>query len=349
MIMNEILTDDDPNVCAWLRELVAVGLIEGEVREKAIQEITAEEVQGRTVHYFAGIGGWPFALRLAGWPTSRPVWTASCPCQPFSEAGKRKGEADERHLWPVLFRLIRDCRPPTLFGEQVAGRDGFRWLTRVRADLEAEGYAVGCADLPAGSVGSPQRRQRLFFVANCDGSGLQEWPKQSTRKECETIERSGVAGTVASASESRFEGSKVGRTNRDAKKERGGSRKSERSCIAGTVGGTEGIKGRLPTERKERSEDVELGRASQACPWSSSQPILCTDGKYRRVPESSLQLVADGLPCDLDVLRLACDGWPKTAAKIKGRSAILRGAGNAIVPQVAAVFVRAAMEIVDNQ
>jgi DNA (cytosine-5)-methyltransferase 1 len=59
-------------------------------------------------HFFAGIGVWSYALRLAGWPDDRPVWTGSCPCQPFSAAGKGAGFADERHLWPAWHHLIRE-------------------------------------------------------------------------------------------------------------------------------------------------------------------------------------------------------------------------------------------------
>ena len=98
-------------------------------------------------HFFAGIGGWSLALRLAGWPEDREVWTGSCPCQPFSCGGLRKGHADERHLWPAFYKLINLGKPSAIFGEQVASKDGREWLCGVRADLEGIGYAVGAADL----------------------------------------------------------------------------------------------------------------------------------------------------------------------------------------------------------
>ena len=122
----------------------------------------------RTVpHFFAGIGGWPPRPRpRPGWPREREVWTASLPCQPISVAGKREGAEDERHLWPVFYRFVRERRPAVIFGEQVASKDGREWLAAVRADLEAIGYAVGAACLPACSVGAPHRRYRLFWVAH---------------------------------------------------------------------------------------------------------------------------------------------------------------------------------------
>ena len=96
------------------------------------------------------------------------MWTGSCPCQPFSAAGKGLGDQDPRHLWPEWYRLIRECRPDTVFGEQVAGAIGHGWLDRVSADLEAEGYAVGASVLGAHSVGAPHLRQRLYFVADAE-------------------------------------------------------------------------------------------------------------------------------------------------------------------------------------
>lgn len=163
----DFYNDNDRVAAEWMRELIREKhLPNGVVDERSIKEIEGAELRRfRRVHLFAGIGGWAYALRLAGWPATRPVWTGSCPCQPFSAAGKRRGEADERHLWPVFLRLVRQCNPPAIFGEQVASGDGYQWLARVRDDLEEAGYAVGCADLPACCAGSPIIRQRLWWVA----------------------------------------------------------------------------------------------------------------------------------------------------------------------------------------
>lgn len=139
----------DPAAAAWLRQLIAEGLIPpGDVDERSITEIKPHELSKYTqCHFFAGIGGWSLALQLAGWPTERPVWTGSCPCQPFSVAGKGKGSDDERHLWPAFFNLIDQCRPDTVFGEQVESAIGHGWLDGIRADLEGEAYAVGAVVL----------------------------------------------------------------------------------------------------------------------------------------------------------------------------------------------------------
>jgi DNA (cytosine-5)-methyltransferase 1 len=161
---------------AWLRELIEDGqIVPGDIDERDIQKIDAEELRDYTqVHLFAGIGGWSHALRLAGWPDDRPVWTGSCPCQPYSVAGKRQGKNDPRHLWPDMFRLIRQRRPVTVFGEQVVPAVSHGWLDGVFDDLENEGYTCGAAVLGAHSVGAPHMRQRLFWVANADGSGFRE-------------------------------------------------------------------------------------------------------------------------------------------------------------------------------
>ena len=165
----------DKYAAAWLRELIKQGLIaHGEVDERSIVDVQPSDLRGfDQCHFFAGIGGWSYALRLANWPDHRPVWTGSCPCQPFSVAGQQRGSEDERHLWPAWFRLIGECRPPTIFGEQVAGAAGLAWLDHVLADLESEGYAAASADLPACSVGAPHRRQRLWFVADSGSQNVE--------------------------------------------------------------------------------------------------------------------------------------------------------------------------------
>jgi len=164
--------EHDPFAAAWLRELIADGQIApGDVDERSIADVTPADLVGYSqCHFFAGIGGWSLALRIAGWPDDQPVWTGSCPCQPFSAAGKGGGMADDRHLWPVWFRLIRECRPGVVFGEQVEAAIRHGWLDLVCDDLESEGYAVGAVGLPAASVGAPHIRQRLWFVADAGGT-----------------------------------------------------------------------------------------------------------------------------------------------------------------------------------
>lgn len=154
----------------WVdRQIEEQLLPSGRIDTRSIEHVSAGDVAGRTAHFFAGMGVWAAALRLAGVPDESAVWTGSCPCQPFSDMGPKTGEDDDRHLWPVWCKLIDQCRPAIVFGEQVATRAGRAWFARVRSDLEALGYAVGCADLCAASVGAPQRRQRLFWVA-CSNS-----------------------------------------------------------------------------------------------------------------------------------------------------------------------------------
>ena len=83
--------------------------------------------------------------------------------------------ADERHLWPHWFHLIEECRPSTVFGEQVASKDGLGWIDLVQADMEGADYALGAFDLCSASFGAPHIRQRLWFVADTDNPRSQGW------------------------------------------------------------------------------------------------------------------------------------------------------------------------------
>ena len=183
---------------AWLRGLIAAGLIaDGEVDERSIEDVLPDELDGfAQCHFFAGIGGWSAALRLAGWPDGKPVWTGSCPCQSFSAAGRRKGFADERHLWPAWYHLIEQCRPPVIFGEQVASKDALAWLDLVCADLEGAGYAVGATDLCAAGVGAPHIRQRLWFVANSVRVGRSGRCDGDTARGCGQIQIEGRSSSI---------------------------------------------------------------------------------------------------------------------------------------------------------
>lgn len=299
--------EHDPLAAAWLRELYPGATVD----ERSIADVRGADCdQHDHVALFAGIGGWQYALELAEWNSARPVWTGSCPCQPFSVAGKGRGVADERHLWPEMRRLIEECCPPVVFGEQVASRAGREWLAGVRADLEALGYAVGCADLCAASVGAPHIRQRLFWVANADqGSatcGLAHAEHAERRAEYQVDRRS------------------HGRTRL------GGGR------------ATRGMGNSDLSRSQGRSLDARE-HADERAPWSPMSVIECADGKARRV-EPRIQPLVAGLPRAM--VRGSDPNAPIDAnATAEARTMRLRGYGNAIVPQLAATFIRAFLDI----
>jgi len=156
----------DPFCAQWLRNLITAGHIApGAVDNRSITDVQPEDVaEYDQCHFFAGIGVWSRALRGAGWADDRPVWTGSCPCQPFSAAGKQKGFDDERHLWPIWHRLIDGCRPPIAVGEQIAGGDGPGWFDGVSSDMEEAGYTGGAVDICSAGFGGSHIRQRLYWV-----------------------------------------------------------------------------------------------------------------------------------------------------------------------------------------
>lgn len=323
----------DPHAAAWLQGLIDENLIPpGHVDTRSITEISPSDLDGYTqCHFFAGIGGWPLALQLAGVPSTRPLWTGSCPCQPFSVAGEGKGIEDERHLWPVFFALIRDCNPPLVFGEQVASaavlgssskpsQRGFGkavqpvWLDGVFADLESASYACGASDIPAAGVGAPHIRQRVwwgaFRLADSLKSGLEghagngDHGSQSGRfgeEPARSVAKGGEPERLADFERERLEGRRC--SKRDQQRE---IRQAEPFHIS-------------PEENNH---------------WGNSYFHPCRDGKYRRVPvEPGLFPLADGLSY-------------RVARRRTVRPLLLRGAGNAIVPEVGAEFVKAFMTIV---
>ena len=303
----------DASAATWLRELVKAGCIAaGDVDERSIADVRASDLKGYDqCHFFAGISGWSYALRLAGWPDDRPVWTGSVPCQPFSSAGKRKGTADSRHLWPEFYRLIGECRPAVVFGEQVEAAIRLGWLDGVFADLEGIDYACGAAVLPAAGVGAPHIRHRIWWVADADWrTGQRSQPRAVVRVDAGQDEQ--IIGGLADAErvppgmrEQGIEGQ--ARLGRD--------RLADDGADSG-LGNTEGA-GAMPAEQQG-----QLCGAQQAGFWGDFDFVYCRDGKARRVEPGTFPL-AHGIPARV------------------GR---LRGYGNAIVPQVAADFIRAYLE-----
>ena len=256
----------DPFAAAWLRELIKAGVIpKGDVDERSITELSAKDLTGYTqCHFFAGIGGWSHALQLAGWPNDRPVWTGSCPCQPFSSAGKQKGKEDDRHLWPVWFNLIRQSKPSVVFGEQVSAAIRHNWWDDVADDLEGEGYTTRAEIRPACSVGAPHKRDRLWFVAHAEG----ERSGRASGSGCETTGRSAARN-----------GLQLGRTS------------DERGNVAD------------PNNQGPQGWAIHTECANQLPAWSSGvEWINCPDGK-QRIAEPGIPLLAHGVSNRVGKLR----------------------------------------------
>lgn len=336
----------DPKTAAWLRELIKAGAIpDGHVDERSIVDVQPGDLKGYTqCHFFAGIGGWSYALQLAGWPSDRPVWSGSCPCQPFSTAGKGLAQADERHLWPVFFNLIKECRPKHVFGEQVASAIGKGWLDGVSADLESEGYACGATVLGAHSVGTPHIRQRLYWVA--DSSGERHNRIDSLLRQEEAGRHTGSFSKTSGCGEAggMDDPRGNGTSERGIQAIKGGDREDD--GLLGATGtpsvwtdsdpmqdnygmantmccGQSGQRVLGQPSDSEAQEDRQVNRAVDAS-WSDFNFVACRDGKTRRVPtEPSFSPLAHGVPA---------------------RVVRLRGYGNAIVPQCAAEFIAAFIE-----
>ncbi|MGO7452003.1 DNA cytosine methyltransferase [Rhizobium ruizarguesonis] len=183
--MTAYYNEISPYHAQWLRNLISANLIApGDVDERSIADVHPDDLKGYAqCHFFAGIGGWSRALRLAGWSDDRHVWTGSCPCQPFSSIGARKGFDDERHLWPEFKRLIQERRPAVIFGEQSA--NAAEWLRLVRSDLEAMDFAVGAIPIQAASAGADVLGDRFWFVASTDVTELCGEPPARKQQELE--------------------------------------------------------------------------------------------------------------------------------------------------------------------
>lgn len=308
----------DKKKCAALKQLIIDGHISaGDVDDRPIQEVQPEELKDYDrCHFFAGIGLWDYALQLAGWEEDCPVWTGSCPCQPFSTAGRQAGKADDRHLWPEWERLIKECRPPAIFGEQVASAITKGWLDDVYQGLEAEGYAVGSAVLPASAIGAPHRRERLYFVGHSNNE--QQRPASSHEKRFANNCRSGKGCNVADAYSYR------GRKEQEC--ERRGSDSPEYRNDGKADGGSMAHSERQGPQRYSRDGEgiYQQGweqEKQNGSAWEGGVWIDCPDGKQRLV-EPTIPLLAHGYP---------------------ERVGVIHCAGDAIVAQLASQFIKASM------
>jgi DNA (cytosine-5)-methyltransferase 1 len=330
--MNAYYNENDPFAAAWLRNLIARNLIApGHVDERSIVDVRPSDLAGfRQCHFFAGIGGWSHALRRAGWRDDRAVWTGSCPCQPFSQAGQGKGIADERHLWPAFFHLIGECRPLVVLGEQVANPAGLAWLDLVQSDLEATDYAVGAVDICAAGIGAPHIRQRLYWMAHADelvgGQGRSDIGGLALGGDARSRPGFGSGGGAGVMAHGDGNG-------RDQEGE-GGRASGHDGALGNGPACVMGNSERAGLAFGPLADDVERALRVQGATFGASEPlrgfwrgadwIWCRDGKYRPVESGTFPL-ANGAPARV------------------GR---LRGYGNAIVAPLAQAFIEAVMDVI---
>ncbi|MGH8083454.1 MAG: DNA cytosine methyltransferase [Lysobacter sp.] len=342
MIRPAYYNENDPYLCDWLRNLITAGLIPaGDVDDRDIRSVSADDLRGYgQCHFFAGVGGFAYACRLAGWPDDEAIWTGGFPCQPFSVAGRQRAQADDRHLWPELRRLIASARPAAFLGENVAGLVALA-LDGVLSDLEAEGYASRAVVVPACAVNAPHRRDRVWIVGRrladaadaerrSRGAGGNDADRENPGWE-EAHHRTRVSGEMGVADR---DGERRGEARRlcgraaqwpagggeggleHAARERRGEGQSGttlRQWSDATATGAGGLGDAYDAGSQRRIEHWQ--RTGQWDAWATSRTLA-----GRRVPESGIRLLAHGIP---------------------GRIPRLRAAGNAIVPQVAAEILRA--------
>jgi len=331
----------EPYPSQWMRNLIDGGHIaSGVVDERSIVDVQPEDIGDGQAHFFAGVGVWSYALRLAGVPDEASIWTGSCPCQPFSTAGNGRGADDERHLWPEFFRLISQRRPAIVFGEQVASSDGRAWLAAVRADLETLGYAVGASDLCAAGAGSDHARQRLFWVAYAVRTGRTEgWPISGGGQ---ASGRSGSGGGLGDAD--RIDSGRNGGAGARAKAAGSGEGRSDRR-LSDLAGAPDRDGGRM-------------GDAYHARPQGHGGSLAVNDPEGRHAAERHNPSPGFQLPpverwwveCDDPVrgrlIRPAEPGTFPLAHGAASRVGRLRAYGNAINARVAAAFIRAALDAI---
>lgn len=342
----------DPDAAAWLEELIRQGHIApGQVDTRSIEDVRPDDLRGFTqCHFFAGIGVWSYALRRAGWPDDRPVWTGSAPCQPFSAAGKGAAFDDERHLWPAFHHLIKVGRPPSLFGEQVASSVVDDWIDLVHADLEALGYAFGSVPFPSAGVGAPHIRDRNYWVAHAKGIRRADGPpvpgssgsvlaaaepqfRTGDRCAIGGVEYPGGARGTAGLSAAAGRHQRVSGITDDAGGELLGAGFGSEISGAGDGGVADASGIGLPQRAAPRSGYADQGNrhdddSALVRPgptngyWADADWLGCRDGKWRPVEPGTFPLV-DGAA---------------------GRVVRLRGYGNAINAEAAQAWIETVME-----
>ena len=230
------------------------------------------------------------------------------PCQPFSQAGQRRGSDDDRHLWPEMLRVIREVQPTWVIGENVIGLETMG-LEHCVSDLEGDGFAVQVFDIPACGVGAPHRRHRLWIVAyserNAGRRNGQGWG--SLRRNTEPS-RNGAEGPDLHPN---------------------GNSEPARSV--------NGEMAELQSSPDANAERLPQSEPQPETERTKSRTVKRTraTGENGRDAESRVRRGDDGLSFRMDGIS------PVTSERIPDRVARLKALGNAVVPQIPEMIGRA--------
>ena len=324
--MTAYYNEFDPYCAQWLRNLIDAGHIPfGDVDERSITEIDPDEIKEYDQwHFFAGLGGWGYAARLAGIGETSGVLTGSPPCQPFSSAGKRQGYADERHLAPVWLDLVAALRPAWVFGEQVAAAiNKDNWLDDLLNELEKQGYATGAIVLPACGVGAPHIRQRLWVTARlsdsndsqCKGTRL---PSRVESQNARPWDSGALIGLADAADNGHLAAENRG-SIREKQKE-GRVQQSERACSHGGMADTKSTRAGENQQGlwKEHGNGCKNGRLADTD--ALRQPRK-RGGSATQSQRASEREQAGGMADATDNGHLAADGLRETVESPKPEGA----------------------------
>jgi DNA (cytosine-5)-methyltransferase 1 len=264
------------------------------------------------------------------------ILTGGFPCQPYSVAGKQKGTADDRYLWPEMFRVIKEVQPTFVIAENVRGiiniQDGMVFET-VCSDLESEGFEIQTFIIPAAGVGAPHKRERVWIVGYSKHNGSlttkikrgdnkiddRTEERKNTTLEPERAGRSRDNETMENTRRKLHERSSVGEKNEDeARKENANKFERSSSESASNVANT---KSEQSISKYYREQPGETSEQEQIKSRGSSSWTL---REANWLSEPNVGRVVNGVP---------------------GRAHRLRGLGNAIVPKIAEEIGRSIMKV----
>jgi len=263
------------------------------------------------------------------WRGKIDVLTGGFPCQPYSQAGKRKGKEDERHLWPEMLRAIREIRPRYVVAENVFGL--INWnnglvFDEVQTDLEAKGYEVQAYVLPACAIGAPHRRDRIWFVAYSNNNTKGQSKIGKNNEKGASSSKQGIRGHDQTILDSRLDEAQGTITNANSKPRKQNSQRGR------------------PELRQERQSVRSNPSSISKTPYVANtqgkglEGMRRKKGRYSELFRGQNELQNwKNFPTESPI----CDGNDGISTRLDGitfpkwRNESIKGGGNAIVPQVA--------------